>query len=51
MLSTSEVILMGSMVLGLDTWTVKVKVPPGSGRLSGLAALVTAIGGVRRWSG
>src|SRR5580658_40886 len=37
---------MGSVVLGLDTWTVKVKLPPGAGRLGGLAALVTAITGV-----
>ena len=35
MLSTSDVILTGSTVLGLETVTVKVKVPPGAGSDSG----------------
>src|SRR5580704_15290683 len=51
MLSNRDVIVTGSTVLGLDTVTVKVKLPPGADRLIGLADLVTpicgnAVGGV-----
>jgi hypothetical protein len=46
MLSTSEVILIGSTALGFVTTTVKVKSPPGSTRVGGAAALVTAITGI-----
>src|SRR5579884_3159247 len=45
MLSTSEVILTETVVLGLDTTTVKMKLPPGAERLIGLADLLTAITG------
>ena len=38
-------ILTGTVVLGLVTVTVKVKSPPGAGRVSGLAVLVTLIWG------
>src|SRR5947209_2245652 len=43
-LSVSDVIVTGSVLL-LVTTTVKVKSPPGSGRLSGLAVFCTAITG------
>ena len=39
-------IVTGTTVLGFDTCTVNVNVPPGSGRLNGLATFVTAICGV-----
>src|SRR5580692_2338313 len=45
MLSVSAVIFTDTVVLGLDTTTVKMKVPPGADKLIGLADLVTAITG------
>ena len=43
MLSTRELIVIGSVPLGFWTWTVNPKSPPGAGRLNGLATSVTAI--------
>jgi hypothetical protein len=45
MSSTNDVILIGSTVLGSDTTTVNVNVPPGSTPDVGAAAFVTAITG------
>jgi hypothetical protein len=44
-LSTKLVILIGSTMLGFDTCTVNVNVPPGATSLTGAAAFVTAITG------
>jgi hypothetical protein len=46
MLSTRLVIVIGSIVLGFDTVTVNVNVPPGAASLGGLAAFVTPITGI-----
>jgi hypothetical protein len=46
MLSVKLVIVIGSIVLGFETVTVNVKVPPGATSLGGLAAFVTAITGI-----
>jgi hypothetical protein len=45
MLSVKLVIVIGSTVLGFDTVTVNVNVPPGAGRVNGLATFVTPICG------
>jgi hypothetical protein len=44
-LSVNDVIVIGSTLLGFDTTTVNVNVPPGSTRDGGAAAFVTAITG------
>ncbi len=45
MLSVSELMVTASKALSLRTLTVKVKVPPGSGRLRGEASLMTVMTG------
>ena len=45
MLSVRAVIVTGVNVLGFDTVTVNVNVPPGASLVNGLAAFVTAICG------